>query len=39
MEYKKGSTELYRGSEFESRLLPKIKVEIVITEVLFGTAV
>ena len=32
----KGSTELYRGSELESRLLPKIKVEIVISTVPLG---
>lgn len=32
----KGNTELYRGSELESRLLPKIKVEIVISTVPLG---
>lgn len=32
----KGNTELYRGSELETRLLPKIKVEIVISTVPLG---
>lgn len=32
----KGNTELYRGAEFSSHLLPKIKVEIVISTVPLG---
>lgn len=32
----KGNTELYRGAEFSSHLLPKIKVEIVINTVPLG---
>ncbi len=35
----KGSTEYYRGAEFESHLLPKIKVEIVISTVPLGLLV
>lgn len=35
----KGKTELYRGAEFESRLLPKIKVEIVISTIPLGLLV
>ncbi|WP_310604045.1 ammonium transporter, partial [Anaerosporobacter sp.] len=35
----KGSTEYYRGSEFESHLLPKVKVEIVISTVPLGLLV
>lgn len=35
----KGSTDYYRGSEAKSHLLPKIKVEIVISTVLLGLLV
>jgi nitrogen regulatory protein P-II 2 len=29
-----GKTEVYRGAEYEVRLLPKVRVEIAITDVL-----
>ena len=32
----KGNTELYRGNEYSSHLLPKIKVEIVISTIPLG---
>jgi nitrogen regulatory protein PII len=35
----KGHTEIYRGSEYTVDFLPKIKVEIVLTEQLVDTAV
>ena len=35
----KGRNELYRGAEYESHLLPKIKVEIVISTVPLGLLV
>ena len=30
----KGKTEVYRGAEYEVRLLPKVRVEIAISDVL-----
>ena len=35
----KGHTEVYRGSEYTVDLLPKIKLEMVVSEVLAGPAV
>lgn len=35
----KGNTEIYRGAEYSSHLLPKIKVEIVISSVPLGLLV
>lgn len=35
----KGNTEIYRGAEYSSHLLPKIKVEIVISTVPLGLLV
>ena len=35
----KGHTEVYRGSEYTVDLLPKIKVEMVVSEALAGAAV
>ena len=34
-----GNTEYYRGVEFETHLLPKIKVEIVVTKVPVRTVI
>ena len=35
----KGHTEIYRGSEYTVDFLPKIKIEIVLTDELVGGAV
>jgi nitrogen regulatory protein P-II 1 len=35
----KGHTEVYRGSEYTVDLLPKIKVEMVVSDALAGPAV
>src|SRR5207253_7638611 len=35
----KGHTEIYRGSEYTVDFLPKIKVEIAVTEAVIGKAV
>ena len=35
----KGHTEIYRGSEYTVDFLPKIKVEVVLSEALLETAV
>ncbi len=35
----KGHTELYRGAEYVVDFLPKIKVEVVVTEALVETAI
>ena len=35
----KGHTEIYRGSEYTVDFLPKIKVEVVVTDALVDTAV
>jgi nitrogen regulatory protein P-II 1 len=35
----KGHTEVYRGSEYTVDLLPKVKVEMVVSEALAGSAV
>ena len=35
----KGHTELYRGAEYVVDFLPKIKVEVVVTDAMLDTAV
>ena len=35
----KGHTEIYRGSEYTVDFLPKVKVEIVVTDELAGKAI
>ena len=35
----KGHTEIYRGSEYTVDFLPKIKVEVVVTDAIVDTAV
>jgi len=35
----KGHTEIYRGSEYTVDFLPKIKIEVVLTDVLLETAI
>lgn len=35
----KGHTEIYRGSEYTIDFLPKIKIEIVVTDEIVNTAV
>jgi nitrogen regulatory protein P-II 1 len=35
----KGHTELYRGAEYIVDFLPKVKIEVVVTEGLLGKAV
>jgi nitrogen regulatory protein PII len=35
----KGHTEIYRGSEYTVDFLPKIKIEVVVTDALADTAV
>jgi nitrogen regulatory protein PII len=34
----KGHTEIYRGSEYTVDFLPKIKIEVVVTDAVFETA-
>ena len=35
----KGHTELYRGAEYQVDFLPKLKLEIAVTEALFDAAI
>ena len=35
----KGKTELYRGAEYESDFLPKVKLEIIVPDERVGTVV
>ncbi len=35
----KGHTELYRGSEYQIDFLPKMKIEIIVTDKILETAV
>ncbi len=35
----KGKTEVYRGAEYEVKLLPKVKLEIAVTDAILDTVV
>ena len=35
----KGHTELYRGAEYQVDFLPKLKIEVAVTDVLFDAAI
>jgi nitrogen regulatory protein P-II 2 len=35
----KGKTEVYRGAEYEVKLLPKVKLEIAVTDAIVDTVV
>jgi len=35
----KGKTEVYRGAEYEVKLLPKVKLEIAVTDAVLDTVV
>ena len=35
----KGHTELYRGAEYVVDFLPKVKIEVAVTDVLFDAAI
>jgi len=35
----KGHTEIYRGAEYHTNMLPKVKIEIAIADALVGQAV
>ncbi len=35
----KGQTEIYRGAEYTTNMVPKIKIEVVVTDALAGKVV